>query len=227
MSNLIAKPILDSIDLSGVSHGGDPVTVALQCLNTHQTHTCRVDAILKTELLSSQTEENPKVQALVEIENFDEETTDTCFAEVTFQTNDVCSVTIFDRSYHPLIHEALENLQEYHAELEKPHIVGWLRDQIPFPEDDSQTSYTNVRDQIESLLDTYRESSKKPTHSPLLSRWLGAVNQPVLNNIQELLSEALEETADNGNFSFEECQMILKEIIDSTPPKPSKKSKND
>jgi len=56
------------------------------------------------------------------------------------------------------------------------------------------------------------------TPSPLLTRWLDSVNQPVVDNVQFLIDSALNDITDGGNFPPTECRDILREIVESTPP---------
>lgn len=59
------------------------------------------------------------------------------------------------------------------------------------------------------------------TQSPLLTRWLDSVNQPVVDHVETLVDQALNAISDRGNFSRAECRDILREMVESTPLKPS------
>jgi len=49
--------------------------------------------------------------------------------------------------------------------------------------------------------------------SELLTRWLGAVNQPVANEVEHLLEQAVTAVTDHGNFTPNQCVEILHEIL--------------
>jgi len=51
----------------------------------------------------------------------------------------------------------------------------------------------------------------------LMEDWLFAVNQPVCDNGTNLLDEALDIVSDGGNFSKEQCKIILLEILKQCP----------
>jgi hypothetical protein len=49
--------------------------------------------------------------------------------------------------------------------------------------------------------------------SNLLFKWLGRVNQPVVEEVKFKLDETLEILSDGGNFTEDECIELLKEFI--------------
>lgn len=51
--------------------------------------------------------------------------------------------------------------------------------------------------------------------SALLTRWLDAVNQPVVDDVEYRIERALNIISDGGGFTLAECREILRELIES------------
>lgn len=50
-----------------------------------------------------------------------------------------------------------------------------------------------------------------------MERWLGGVNQPVVDDACFIIDNLLEDISDGGNFNIDECKQILIEIIIAKP----------
>lgn len=55
-------------------------------------------------------------------------------------------------------------------------------------------------------------------NSELMERWLGAVNQPVVNSVQLMLKQVLHDVSDNGSFNPQDTVDIVKELVDAELP---------
>ena len=54
-------------------------------------------------------------------------------------------------------------------------------------------------------------------NSKLLQVWLESVNQPVVNEVTEMVQQLFMKVSDNENFSPEQCKEILTAIVTDTP----------
>ena len=55
--------------------------------------------------------------------------------------------------------------------------------------------------------------------SALMNDWLCAVNQPAVDSICHAVNDLLEDVSDHGNFTPEQCKVILCEIVSTCPNK--------
>ena len=51
----------------------------------------------------------------------------------------------------------------------------------------------------------------------MMDEWLGAVNQPVVDDVTDGLERVMREVSDNGNFSEDQCKLVIRCLLDDAP----------